>query len=231
MNSELPNHVALILDGNRRWAKQHHLPSIEGHRKGAGTIRKIIRYLAAKGVHTITIWIFSTENWNRDEDQVHGLMKLFEEFAGAYLKDAEEEGMRICHLGRKDRLSESLRNKIAEFEAKTSHFEKNTLNIALDYGGRDELIRAFTKLSESSGSDKSITEKNIDAALDTAGQKYPNPDMIIRTGGEQRISGFMLWQGAYAEYFFTDTLLPDLSENEIENMLSEYAQRQRRYGA
>lgn len=231
MNSELPNHVALILDGNRRWAKQHHLPSIEGHRKGAGTIRKIIRYLAAKGVHTITIWIFSTENWNRDEEQVRGLMKLFEEFAGAYLKDAEDEGMRIYHLGRKDRLNESLLNKIAEFEEKTSHFEKNTLNIALDYGGRDELLRAFAQLSRSGFVGENIEEKNVDDVLDTAGQKYPNPDMIIRTGGEQRISGFMLWQGAYAEYFFTNTLLPDLSENEIDDMLIEYAQRQRRYGA
>lgn len=231
MNTELPQHVALILDGNRRWAKQHHLPSIEGHRKGAGTIRKIIRYLAAKGVHTITIWIFSTENWNRDEDQVQGLMKLFEEFASAYLKAAENEGMRIHHLGRKDRLSESLRNKIAEFEKKTSHFDKNTLNIALDYGGRDELIRAFEKLQKSGYGSSEMSEKDIDNALDTAGQKYPNPDMIIRTGGEQRISGFMLWQSAYAEYFFTNTLLPDLSEKEIDAILLEYAQRQRRYGA
>jgi undecaprenyl diphosphate synthase len=157
-------------------------------------------------------------------------MKLFEEFAGAYLRDAEKEGLRIHHLGRKDRLSDSLCKKIKEYEDKTTSFENNTLNIALDYGGKDEIVRAINKLGKSGKSMSDISIDDVEEALDTAGQKYPHPDMIVRTGGERRMSGFMLWQGAYAEYFFTETLLPDLSPELIDEMLVEYANRQRRFG-
>jgi len=230
MNGELPKHVALILDGNRRWAKKNHRPSIEGHRQGAMAIRKIFRHLMARGVHTITMWIFSTENWKRGGDQVSGLMKLFEEFAGAYLSDAEKEGVRIVHLGRKDRLASSLRDKIKDYEQKTNHFTENVLNIALDYGGKDDILRAIRSAATAGIDMTKISADDLEQNLDTVGQRYPNPDMIVRTGGEQRMSGFMLWQGAYAEYFFTETLLPDLTPEHIDEMLEEYAQRQRRFG-
>lgn len=224
MTRSVPNHVAIILDGNRRWAKNNKRPVIEGHRQGAMNMRKILKFLKKEGVHTMTFWVFSTENWKRHKEQVSGLMKLFEEFANVYFKDAMEEELRVVHIGRKDRLSSSLLAKIEKYESETSHFKNNVLNIALDYGGQDEIIRAANK----AGGD--LTIDSFEDYLDTAGQKHPHPDMVIRTGGEKRLSGFMLWQTAYAELFFTETLLPDLSEDEVHGMLEEYSERHRRYG-
>jgi|SRR3989344_1307748 len=228
--SNLPNHVAIISDGNRRWAKEKGKLPIEGHRAGAFALKKIITGLQKSGVHTITIWIFSTENWKRVSDQVAGLLGLFEKFADDYYKDAVESETRIIHLGRKDRLPKSLHDKIEKIEADTAQFTGKILNVALDYGGRDEMVRAINKIIASDERPQAITETDLAGQLDTGGQPYPEPDMIIRTGGEMRLSGFMIWQGAYSEYFFLDKYLPDVDDEDISQLLKEYEERKRRFG-
>src|SRR3989344_2821299 len=158
---KVPNHIAMILDGNRRWAKRQGKNVLEGHRAGAINIRKLITYLHQKGVHTITIWIFSTENWNRESMQVRGLMTLFQEFAGAYLSEAMQNGARIVHLGRKDRIPAGLRKKFEEFEEKTAHLTAHCLNIAMDYGGRDEVGRAVQKKLRQGNAPQAVTEDSF----------------------------------------------------------------------
>ena len=228
--SIIPKHVAIIADGNRRWAKERNKSPIEGHTAGAYAIKRIIRELQKQGVHTITIWIFSTENWKRASQQVAGLMRLFEKFADDYFNDALAKKTRIIHLGRKDRLPSSLRDKIKKFEVKTRKFKTKILNIGLDYGGHDELIRAIKKMKKSPSTIDNLSIDDVNNFLDTAGQPYPEPDLIIRTGGEMRSSGFMIWQGAYSEYFFLDKYLPDVIEEDVTKVLAEYRERQRRFG-
>lgn len=227
---EMPKHIAMILDGNRRWAKKYGKNVLEGHRAGAVNIRNIITYLHKKGVHTITIWIFSTENWHRESLQVRGLMALFQEFAYAYLSEAMKNGARIVHLGRKDRIPSGLRKKFEAFEKKTEHLTDHCLNIAMDYGGRDEVIRAVQHMMAQGVAPKDVTEASFNNFLDTAGQKYPEPDIIIRTGGERRMSGFLIWQGVYAEYFFPEKFLPEMTTDDLDAILDEYNNRDRRFG-
>lgn len=219
----IPNHIAIIPDGNRRWAKEHGLPSFEGHRKGFDVAVKIGRKIRSMGINTMTMWAFSTENWNRTKDEVNYLMKMYEIFVEKNLKEALKEKIRIIHIGRKDRIPKSLLEKLKKSEEKTKDFNDYILNIALDYGGRDEIIRAIKKAT-------SINEGNFNQFLDTANQPYPNPDLIIRTSGEQRTSGLMIWQAAYAEYIFLKKHFPDLKDEDIELAVKEYASRQRRFG-
>ncbi len=228
--SDIPHHVAIILDGNRRWAKQHGKLIIEGHRQGALTIKKLINVLRENGTHTITVWIFSTENWSREKEQVFSLMRIIEIFLDSYFNEAIKDEVRIIHLGRKERIPDSLRKKIVEAERKTAHFTEKVLNIGLDYGGRDEIIRAIHAIKMEDGRTSEISEKEFEEYLDTKGQKYPFPDMIIRTGGEMRMSGFMTWQGAYAEYFFEKKYLPDMKKSDILRLLKAYKARKRRFG-
>ncbi len=225
----MPRHVAMILDGNRRWAKQQGKNPLEGHRVSALNLRPIINHLHAQGVNTVSLWAFSTENWSRDSLQVRGLMALFEEFADTYFQDAIKDETRIIHLGRKDRISESLRKKIEKYEKETAHFDK-IINIALDYGGRDEVLRAVKKLLKDDISPDELTEETFNTFLDTGNQPYPEPDIIIRPGGEQRISGFMIWQGVYAEYFFPEKFLPEVTTDDLDAILHEYMHRDRRFG-
>jgi len=223
--STIPNHVAIIPDGNRRWAKEHGFPSLEGHRRGFDVAVKIGKKIRSLGIHTMTMWAFSTENWNRTKEEVSYLMKLYETFIEKNLKQALKEKIRIIHLGRKDRISKKLLERIQNSEEKTKNFKDYILNIALDYGGRDEIIRAIGKIQNSN-----LSEENFSQFLDTENQPYPNPDLIIRTSGEQRTSGLMIWQAAYAEYIFLKKHFPDIKDKDIEMAVEEYSQRQRRFG-
>jgi len=222
--STIPNHVAII----RRWAKEHGLPSFEGHRKGFDVAVKIGKKIRSLGVHTMTMWAFSTENWNRSKEEVAYLMKMYETFIERNLKQALKEKIRIIHLGRKDRISKKLLEKIQDSEEKTKNFKNYILNIALDYGGQDEVIRGIKKISRQNINNLTIEQFNN--YLDTANQPYPNPDLIIRTSGEQRTSGLMIWQAAYAEYIFLQKHFPDVNDKDIENAIEEYSRRQRRFG-
>jgi undecaprenyl diphosphate synthase len=226
----IPNHIAIIPDGNRRWAKEYGLPSLEGHRRGFDVAVRIGKKIRSLGVHTVTMWAFSTENWNRAQKEVSYLMKMYEVFIEKNLKQALKEKIRIIHLGRKDRISKELLEKIQNSEEKTKDFKNYILNIALDYGGRDEVVRAIRKMSGEKFSISDLSEENFSKFLDTANQPYPDPDLIIRTSGEQRTSGLMIWQAAYAEYVFLQKHFPDLKGEDIEEAVEEYSQRQRRFG-
>lgn len=221
-------HVAIIPDGNRRWAKQKGLPTIEGHRRGFEMVQKLAKYLRSIDVRILTVWAFSTENWTREKDEVDYLMGIYERWLDIDLKTALKEEIRIIHLGRKDRLKESLRKKLEEAEEKTKHFSKFYLGIALDYGGRDELLRANQQVLSSKFQVQS--ESDFEQFLDTKNFPHPDPDLIIRTSGEQRTSGFMSWQSAYSEYMFPPIHLPDFTVDELKKCLVEYQERQRRFG-
>lgn len=228
--SHVPNHIAMILDGNRRWARKQGLGVINGHRSAADKVDALLDRLDELGVKTVTLWGFSTENWKRDQLQVQGLMKLFEEFIDKFKDKAIRKESRVIHLGRKDRLPSSLLKKIADIEQETAHFSRRVINMALDYGGRDEILRAIKRIQDQGVSADSLTEENFNQYLDTADDICPEPDMIVRTGGEMRMSGFMAWQGIYAEYYFIDKFFPDLTPEDMDDIVAEYARRERRFG-
>ena len=219
MNKNIPNHVAIIPDGNRRWAKEKGKNTYEGHKKGFEKLIKIAKKARVLGIKVFTVWAFSTENWKRSKEEVGYLMKLYEIMIDKYLADALKNKVRIIHLGRKDRINENLKNKILKVEEKTKIFDKNYLCIALDYGGRDEIGRAIK-----------INKNNFSQFLDTKDLPFPDPDLIIRTGGEQRLSGFMLWQSQYSELVFEKKYLPDYSDEDFESTIKEFSARQRRLG-
>lgn len=220
---KIPMHVAIIADGNRRWAKMRNLPSFEGHRKGFENIKALSKKAKQLGVKVITFWVFSTENWDRAAEEVGYLMNLAEKVIDVQIKEALQEETRIVHIGRKDRLPEGLRKKIETAEEKTKNFSKYYFVMALDYGGHDEITRAVRKM-------KDIHTEHIDDYLDTHVLPYPNPDFIIRTSGEERLSGFMTWQSAYSEYYFSDLYFPDFGPEALEKSIIEYGDRQRRFG-
>ncbi|OGK31544.1 di-trans,poly-cis-decaprenylcistransferase [Candidatus Roizmanbacteria bacterium RIFCSPLOWO2_01_FULL_42_14] len=229
-DGNVPKHIALILDGNRRWAKARGLGALSGHRTAAASLESILQRLDECGVETVTLWGFSTENWKRDTLQVKGLMKLIEEFIDKYYPKALEKQIRVVHLGRNDRLPASLLKKLAHIQDSTRHFTRRTLNLALDYGGRDEVLRAIKRLQSQGVSIDTLTEDDFNSFLDTSNVPNPEPDLIIRTGGEQRLSGFMIWQAVYAEYYFEQKLLPDITPADIDRILDNYAVRERRFG-
>ena len=208
MNSKL-HHLAIIPDGNRRWAKKASLPVFEGHRRGFNRATELIEKARGMGIQVLTLWAFSTENWQRSKTEVEALMKLFSTMVDNYLKKALKDGVKITHLGRKDRINERLRKKIAKAEKETRNFNKYYLNIALDYGGQDEIVRAVNRIINLGNRSKKITTKLFNQSLDTRNIPYPFPDLVIRTSGEKRLSGFMLWQSAYSEYFFINKYFPD----------------------
>lgn len=230
MKSAIPNHIAIIPDGNRRWAREYNLPSLAGHKKGFEIALNLGRKIRSMGINTLTMWAFSTENWNRTPKEVSYLMKMYEIFVEKNLRQALKEKIRIIHIGRKDRIPKSLLDKLKNSEEKTKHFNNYILNIAIDYGGRDEIIRTIRKISNDKFLISNLNEGNFNQFLDTANQPYPNPDLIIRTSGEQRTSGLMIWQAAYAEYIFLNKHFPDLNEKDIEEAIDEYSKRQRRFG-
>ena len=236
----IPNHVAIILDGNRRWAREKGLPTFEGHRRGLNQVIKIGKKARQLGIKILTVWAFSTENWDRTVEEKAYLMKLFEHTIKLYLKKALNEQIRIIHLGRKDRISKRLKEKIVEAEKKTKKFSKYYFCIALDYGGRDDVLRAAQQVQSSkfppslklrrTSKIQSLTEEKFNKYLDTKDLPQSDIDLVIRTGGEIRTSGFMIWQAAYAEYIFVKKYMPDFTPEDFEKCIKEYSIRQRRFG-
>lgn len=222
---KIPAHVAFIVDGNRRWAKRRMLPTLEGHRRGVDNLEKVFDKAKELGVKACTAWVFSTENWSRTEEEVSYLMDLFREYIDKYTEKFLKEKTRFIHLGRKDRLSKDIVERLNNLEEKTKDFTDFTVALAMDYGGHDELMRAIKKLNEEG---KEITEENIEAALDT--KDLPNLDFIIRTGGERRLSGFMSWQNHYAEFYFPQEPFPAFTPDKFVEALEDYTKRDRRFG-
>lgn len=232
MSRARPTHVAVIMDGNGRWAQQRGRPRLFGHRAGAKRVREIVEACPDNGVKYLTIFAFSTENWKRTQAEVTGLMMLFRRYIERETMALHEAGVCVRFIGDRDRLDAKLRRLMDELEAKTADNAKVNLTIALNYGGRDEVARATKRLARDVALGKldpeSITDETLPRYLDT--HVLPDPDLVIRTSGEARISNFLLWQSAYSEYEFVDTLWPDFTRAHLEEILSRFGTRERRYG-
>ena len=228
----IPKHVAIILDGNGRWAKAKGMPRTYGHIQGAKTVEDICEVAYNMGIQYLTVYAFSTENWNRPKEEVDALMKLLRNYMKNCLKRANQNNMCVRVIGEKSRLDEDIRKSIEELENATKDNTGLHFTIAINYGGRDELVRATRKIAErvASGEVKpeEITERMLNDNLDTAG--YPDPDLMIRTCDELRISNFLLWQLAYTEFYVTPVPWPDFSKEELEKAVEAYNRRDRRYG-
>jgi undecaprenyl diphosphate synthase len=225
---DLPRHVAIIMDGNRRWARQHKKPEIEGHAAGVEAIRELLKHAVRRGVPVMTLYAFSRENWARSDDEVTGLFGLLEAAVRSETDELRRQGVRVRLLGRLDELPEETRRSIGEALDATADGDRLILNIAFNYAGRTELVDAVRRLVAAGTSPESIDEAAVSAALYTAG--LPDPDLLIRTGGEQRISNFLIWQSAYAELYFCDALWPDFGPEAFDQALLEFARRHRRFG-
>lgn len=232
VNNNILNHLAIIPDGNRRWAKERGLPTFYGHKKGFNQSIDLSKKARELGIKILTFWAFSTENWKRTEEEINYLMNLYEQMIDKNLEIALKEKIRIIHLGRKDRIKKKLKEKIIFAEEKTKNFNKYYLTIALDYGGQDEIIRAINNLNSQNLNRKTfnLDENTFNQFLDTRNLPYPEPDLIIRTGGEMRTSGFMIWQAAYSEWIFYPKYFPDFTSDDLEKCINEYTKRERRFG-
>lgn len=228
----VPEHVAIILDGNGRWAKKRFLPRNMGHAQGSKTVERIIEDAFDMGIKYLTVYAFSTENWRRPKDEVDALMKLLRDYLKTCIKRANKNNMRVRVIGDVTGLSEDLREKIEQLEEASKGNTGINFTIALNYGSRDEMIRAMKKMADDllAGTLKKeeITEEVFSGYLDTKG--IPEPDLMIRTSGEQRLSNFMLWQLAYTEFYFTDVLWPDFNKKELKKAVEYYNGRERRFG-
>ena len=224
----VPRHVVIIPDGNRRWAKAHGLAPIAGHKKGLEAAMRVVKGSRDLGVKILTLWGFSTENWERPPMEVGYLMRIYTSFFRKHLKELVTEGVRFNWIGRRDRVPAMLRAVLEKVEAATAKNTKYILNICIDYGGHDELVRAIRKILAKRIPAAKINERVVAANLDTAG--VPDPDLLIRTSGEYRTSGVMPWQTAYTELFFSKLLFPDFSLAELKRALADFARRQRRFG-
>ncbi len=221
------NHLGIIVDGNRRWAKKNKKPSIFGHKKGLDNVRELTKYIFSKGVKFITLYLFSTENWNRSKTEVSYLMKLFENsLSKKNIQELNDKNIRVKIIGQKEKLSKKLQKKIEWVEKETKNNKKGQLNLCISYGGRPEIIQAIKKIIKEGASE--ITEKLVSDNLWTAGT--PDPDLIIRTSGEQRLSNFLTWQSAYSELYFPNKYWPEFTKKDIDKALEEYDKRQRRFG-
>lgn len=225
---KIPSHVAIIMDGNGRWAKQRGLPRLAGHRKGKENLRRIIKACVEFNIQYLTLFAFSTENWGRPEDEILGLNQLFMESFADEIADVIKEGVRILHIGQREGISRELLNKIDQAVELSKNNDRLILSIALNYGSRNEIMHAVRKIVSADIDAADITETTISDALFTAGT--PDPDLVIRTSGEQRLSNFLLWQAAYAEWVFPEVYWPDYSREELIKSLEEYARRNRRFG-
>jgi undecaprenyl diphosphate synthase len=220
--------VAIIMDGNGRWAKQRGLPRLEGHRAGTQNIRRVIRSFANQGVQYLTLYAFSSENWSRPHQEVRGLWRILGQVIVRETRELHREGVRLKQVGRKDRLAPALQKAMSDAEDLTRNNDRITLCVALDYGGRPEIVEAVRRAVSAGLSADDITEESLAAYLDTAG--LPDPDLVVRTGGEMRLSNFLIWQTAYSEYYSTPACWPDFDDVEIATALEAYRQRQRRFG-
>ena len=225
---EVAQSVAIILDGNGRWARKRGLPTAAGHRAGARTVRRIVEASIDVGIHDLAVFAFSTENWSRSEEEVDALMEIFAETIERELPDLAEQGVCVRFIGRRDRAPEALRVRMDAMEDRTALNARINLWVAFDYGGRAELVEAARRLVES-GVDPQEIDENVFAA-NLYAPALPDPDLLIRTSGELRISNFLLWQVAYSELVFVDKLWPDFDERDLRAALQEYASRRRRFG-
>jgi undecaprenyl diphosphate synthase len=225
---ELPHHVAIIMDGNRRWARRHHLSELEGHAAGVEAIRALLRHVVRRGVPMLSLYAFSRENWARSDEEVTGLFGLLEQAIRNETEELAREGVCIRLLGRMDELPDETRRSIEGALAATAGGTRLQLNIAFNYAGRTELVDAFRRLAASGVAPEDIDEDAISRALYTAGM--PDPDLVIRTGGEQRLSNFLIWQSAYAEFYSSPLLWPDFGAAAFDHALLEFARRTRRFG-
>jgi len=223
-----PTHVAIIMDGNGRWAKNRGLTRFQGHRAGTENIRRIIRTFADYGVKYLTLFAFSTENWSRPRKEVQGLFRILSQVIDRETGNLHQEGVKLVHLGGLDGLTESLQAKVRESVELTKDNTRMTLNLAFNYGGRADILNAVRRIIKDGLRAEDIDEAAFARYLSTAG--LPDPDLIIRTAGEMRLSNFLTWQAAYSEYYFTPTLWPDFDEKEIELALAAYSRRERRFG-
>jgi undecaprenyl diphosphate synthase len=221
---KMPRHVAIIMDGNGRWAKKRMLPRAMGHKRGVETVRNIVRAAGELGLETLSLYAFSSENWKRPEDEISDLMGLMRQFIKSDLDEFAANDVRLKIIGNYKALAPDIVDMLEESIARTSQNSRTTLAVALNYGAQDELVRA----ARAAAAQGEINAACIEANLDTAG--LPPLDLLIRTSGEQRLSNFMLWQAAYAELWFTETLWPDFSKDELAAALNEFARRERRYG-
>lgn len=229
----LPKHIAIIMDGNRRWAKSKGLPVALGHKEGAKTLEKTVRYAKKLGIKYITVYAFSTENWKRTADEVSALMNLMQSYLDDYSKRADSENIKMNFLGSRQELSSKMQNSIDKCMERTRNNTGITFNIALNYGGRNEIVKAVKDIAEKVKDDKisidDITEQMVSDNLYTQGQ--PDPDLLIRTSGEIRLSNFLPWQLVYTEFVFIDKNWPDFSEKDLDEAIGVYQKRNRKFGA
>lgn len=226
--TEIPHHVAVIMDGNGRWAAQRGLRPTEGHRAGTENIRAAIEAFAERGVRCLTLFAFSTENWKRPRPEVRGLMRILSSTIDREVQPLHEAGVRLRYIGQLDALDARLRRKIDEAIELTRDNDRMTVCVAFNYGSRAELVDAVRRMVADGVHPEDVTERKLSDYLYT--RELPDPDLIIRTGGDQRVSNFLLWQAAYAEYVFSDTFWPDFCERDVDQALEAYAQRTRNFG-
>ena len=224
----LPLHVAFIMDGNGRWATQQGLPRLEGHRVGVNSLQTILQTLAGKGVKWVTVYAFSTENWSRPTEEVDGILALLDHALQEQTQELHKNNIRVIHIGRLDRLPQTMRDSVEAAQQLTINNTGITLNVAFDYGGREEILDAVKRIIKDGVSHDQVDESLFKSYLYTS--HAPDPDLIIRTGGELRISNFLLWQSAYSEYYHTPTFWPDLDADELNKALDSFANRKRRLG-
>lgn len=224
----VPGHVAIIMDGNGRWAESREMSRSEGHRAGVANIRRTIKAFAKAGVEYLTLYAFSTENWGRPIAEVDALISIMLDVIGPESENLHEQGVRIKHIGSLNRLPQNLRDAIINTIEMTKHNDRLTLCVAFNYGSRTEILDAVRKMLADGVASESVDESLFATYLDTAG--IPDPDLIIRTAGEMRLSNFLLWQAAYSEFYCTSALWPDFDELEVEKALQSYARRERRFG-
>jgi undecaprenyl diphosphate synthase len=225
---ELARTVAIIMDGNGRWAERRGLPVAEGHREGTKALRRTVEAAIDLGLETLVVYAFSTENWSRPETEVESLMEIFDQTIERELPDLARQGVRTRFMGRRDRAPDALREQIERLERETAENDRLDLWVAFDYGGRADIVEAARRLVEGGAAPDAIDEESLRANL--YAPELPDPDLLIRTSGELRISNFLLWQLAYSELVFVDTLWPDFGRDELEHALAAYAQRRRRFG-
>ncbi|MCC7450930.1 MAG: isoprenyl transferase [Anaerolineae bacterium] len=224
----IPYHLAIIMDGNGRWAKSRGMPRIAGHKAGVENLRRVLRACSEFGIKILTIYAFSTENWGRPESEVRGLMNILESVIDRELDELDSNGVQLRHLGKLEGLSPMLQRKVVEAIERTRNNDRLTLNVAFNYGGREEIIQAIQRIVADGIPADQIDDVLFSHYLYTKGA--PDPDLIVRTSGELRVSNFLIWQGAYAEYYATPTYWPDFDKEELRKALIQYSQRERRFG-
>ncbi len=225
---KIPQHVAIIMDGNGRWALSRGLPRLAGHKAGTENLRRVIRSTVEFGIPYMTIYAFSTENWGRPPEEVQGLMRILEDVIDRELDELHKEGVQLRHIGRLERLAPSLQEKVLDAVDMTKNNTRLVLNIAFNYGGRDEIVQAIQRIIRDGVPAEDVTDEMVGRYLYTAG--VPDPDLIIRTSGELRVSNFLIWQAAYSEWYITPTFWPDFDKEEYRRALETFAHRDRRYG-